>query len=54
MAGFEFVELLDGHHVDRSQPFDLAAQRGDRFFRAERPLRGCFGRQSQVISQTDD
>ena len=29
---FELVELLDGHHVDRAELVDLAAQLGDRFF----------------------
>ena len=45
VARLELVELLDRHHVDRAEPLDLAAQRGDRLLGAQRPLRGGFSRQ---------
>src|SRR5262249_43536049 len=38
VARLELVELLDGHHVDRTQAIDLRAQGDDRFFGAESAL----------------
>ena len=43
MARFEFVELLDRHHVHRSKPIDLRAQLRDRFFGAQSTLRVIRG-----------
>ena len=44
VARLELVELLDGHHVHRTEPIDLAAQRRDRLFGAQRPLRRFLDR----------
>ena len=40
VAGFELVELVDGHHVDRAKAIDPGAQLGDGFLGAERALLG--------------
>src|SRR6185369_4326508 len=38
MPRLELVELLDGHHVDRAEAFDLGAQGGDGFLGRQRTL----------------
>ena len=40
VARVELVELLDGHHVDRAELVDLAAQLGDGLFGGHRAGRG--------------
>ena len=46
MAALEFVELLDGHHVDGTQAIDFRLERDDGFFRGH--LAGSAGGRGDV------